>query len=171
MGCQQLRLVGVVVVLSVGLAGCGGSGKSSTSTTSAGWTTAAAGGAVLAVAKRGVVTIAVATVGDPGNPSVGVWQVFKTVGTSGAGVTLPPDNSTGIYDMAGPVVEHTDSLAPQPAGYHFLQDWRYYHGGVANAPAYQIAIYGFGYFPGRPASSTNIYPWMGLGVGVIGDLK
>ena len=33
----------------------------------------------------------------PGNPSVGVWQVFKTVGTSGAGVTLPPNNSTGIY--------------------------------------------------------------------------
>ena len=25
-----------------------------------------------------------ATVGDPGNPSVGVWQVFKTVGASGA---------------------------------------------------------------------------------------
>ena len=42
-----------------------------------------------------MLTIQTATVGDPGNPSVGVWQVFKTVGASGAGVTLPP--GTGIY--------------------------------------------------------------------------
>ena len=37
----------------------------------------------LPVAKRGVVTIQTAIVGDPGNPSVGVWQVFKTVGNLG----------------------------------------------------------------------------------------
>ena len=42
----------------------------------------------------------------------------------------------GAYDMGGNVVEHTDSIAPQPPGYSFLRDWRYYHGGVANAPAY-----------------------------------
>ena len=51
------------------------------------------------VAKRGVVTLSMAVVGDPGNPSVGVWQVFKTVGASGAGVTLPPTTaraSTGV---------------------------------------------------------------------------
>ena len=76
----------------------------------------------------------------------------------------------GAYDMAGNVVEHTDSIAPQPAGYNFIRDWRYYHGGVANAPAYQIAIYGFGYFPGDPQIG-RIYPWMGFRVGVIGDLK
>jgi formylglycine-generating enzyme required for sulfatase activity len=76
----------------------------------------------------------------------------------------------GAYDMAGPVVEHTDTIAPQPPGYHFIRDWRYYHGGVANAPAYQIAIYGFGYFPGDPQIG-RIYPWMGFRVGVIGDLK
>jgi formylglycine-generating enzyme required for sulfatase activity len=76
----------------------------------------------------------------------------------------------GAYDMAGNVVEHTDSIAPQPPGYHFVRDWRYYHGGVANAPAYQIAIYGFGYFPGDPQIG-RIYPWMGFRVGVIGDLK
>ena len=40
-------------------------------------------------------TIRMAKVGDPGNHSVGVWQVFKTFGTSGAGTTLPP--GTGIY--------------------------------------------------------------------------
>ena len=76
----------------------------------------------------------------------------------------------GAYDMGGNVVEHTDSLAPQPPGYHFLRDWRYYHGGVANAPAYQVAIYGFGYFPGDPQIG-RIYPWMGFRVGVIGDVK
>src|SRR5204863_9846613 len=59
--------------------------------------TTTSGSSVLPVAKRGVVTIQTATVGDPDNPSVGVWQVFKTLGTSGANVTLPPDNSTGIY--------------------------------------------------------------------------
>jgi formylglycine-generating enzyme required for sulfatase activity len=76
----------------------------------------------------------------------------------------------GAYDMGGNVVEHTDSLAPQPPGYNFVRDWRYYHGGVANAPAYQVAIYGFGYFPGDPQVG-RIYPWMGFRVGVIGDVK
>jgi formylglycine-generating enzyme required for sulfatase activity len=76
----------------------------------------------------------------------------------------------GAYDMGGNVVEHTDSLAPQPPGYNFVRDWRYYHGGVANAPAYQVAIYGFGYFPGDPQVG-RIYPWMGFRVAVIGDLK
>jgi formylglycine-generating enzyme required for sulfatase activity len=76
----------------------------------------------------------------------------------------------GAYDMGGNVVEHTDSLAPQPPGYHFVRDWRYYHGGVANAPAYQVAINAFGYFPGDPQVG-RIYPWMGFRVAVVGDLK
>jgi hypothetical protein len=75
----------------------------------------------------------------------------------------------GAYDMGGNVVEHTDSLAPQPPGYNFVRDWRYYHGGVANAPAYQVAIYGFGYFPGDPQLG-RMYPWMGFRVGVIGNV-
>src|SRR5947209_20288351 len=45
--------------------------------------------------KRGVVTIQMATVGDPGNPSVGVVQSFKIVGTPGPSVTLTA--GTGIY--------------------------------------------------------------------------
>jgi hypothetical protein len=75
----------------------------------------------------------------------------------------------GAYDMGGNVVEHTDSLAPQPPGYNFVRNWRYYHGGVANAPAYQVAIYGFGYFPGDPQLG-RMYPWMGFRVGVTGDV-
>jgi formylglycine-generating enzyme required for sulfatase activity len=73
----------------------------------------------------------------------------------------------GTYDMGGNVVEHTDSLAPQPPGYSFVRDWRYYHGGVANAPAYQVEISAFGYFPGDPQLG-RIYPWMGFRVGIIG---
>ena len=92
---------------------------------------------------------------------------MSNVSTVGQAKTPSP---WGAYDMGGNVVEHTDSLAPQPPGYHFIRDWRYYHGGVANAPAYQVAIYGFGYFPGDPQAG-RLYPWMGFRVAVIGDLK
>ena len=92
---------------------------------------------------------------------------MSNVSTVGQDKTPSP---WGAYDMGGNVVEHTDSVAPQPPGYRFIRDWRYYHGGVANAPAYQVAIYGFGYFPGDPQLG-RVYPWMGFRVGVIGDLK
>jgi hypothetical protein len=76
----------------------------------------------------------------------------------------------GTYDMGGNVVEVLDTLAPQPAGYNFLREWRYYHGGVANAPAYQVEISAFGYFPGDPAAAS-LYPWLGFRLGVIGDVN
>ena len=63
----------------------------------------------------------------------------------------------GTYDMGGNVVEVLDTLAPQPPGYNFMRDWRYYHGGVANAPAYQLGISAFGYNPGdsRPVGLSR----------------
>jgi formylglycine-generating enzyme required for sulfatase activity len=73
----------------------------------------------------------------------------------------------GTYDQGGNVVEILDTLAPQPPGYNFLRDWHYYHGGVANAPAYQLEISAFGYNSGDPAIE-RIYPWYGFRVGVIG---
>ena len=76
----------------------------------------------------------------------------------------------GTYDMGGNVVEVLDTLAPQPPGYNFLREWRYYHGGVANAPAYQVAISAFGYFPQDPAIA-RVYPWLGFRIAVIGDVK
>ena len=54
----------------------------------------------------------------------------------------------GTYDEAGNVVELLDNVAPQPPSYNFLRSWNYYHGGVANAPAYQLEISAFGYAPG-----------------------
>jgi hypothetical protein len=46
-----------------------------------------------AIAKRGVVTIQMAMVGDPGNPSVGVVQTFG----GPKGDFVDPPKNTGIY--------------------------------------------------------------------------
>jgi hypothetical protein len=75
----------------------------------------------------------------------------------------------GSYDMAGNVVELLDTVAPQPPGYNFLRNWNYYHGGVANAPGYQLEISAFGYAPGDFAVQ-RAYPWLGFRIGVIGNL-
>jgi hypothetical protein len=75
----------------------------------------------------------------------------------------------GTYDMAGNVVELIDTVAPQPPGYSFLRSWNYYHGGVANAPGYQLEISAFGYAPGDFAAQ-RAYPWLGFRLGVIGNL-
>jgi len=75
----------------------------------------------------------------------------------------------GTYDQGGNVVEILETLAPQPPGYNFLRNWRYYHGGVANAPAYQLEISAFGYAPGV-FGAQRLYPWIGFRVGVIGNL-
>ena len=88
------------------------------------------------------------------------------VSTVGQAKTTSP---WGTYDMGGNVVEVLDTIAPQPPGYNFLRDWRYYHGGVANAPAYQVEISAFGYNPGDP-QFERIYPWLGFRLGIIGDL-
>jgi hypothetical protein len=92
---------------------------------------------------------------------------MANVSTIGQAKTTSP---WGTYDQGGNVVEILDTLAPQPPGYRFLRNWHYYHGGVANAPAYQLGISAFGYFPGDTAFS-RAYPWLGFRVGVVGDLK
>jgi hypothetical protein len=67
------------------------------------------------------------------------------------------------------VVEILDTLAPQPADYDFLRNWHYYHGGVANAPAYPLEISAFGHAP-ADFGIQRIYPWLGFRIGVIGNL-
>ncbi len=49
-------------------------------------------------------------------------------------------------------------------------DSHYYHGGVANALAYQLEISAFGYAP-ADFGIKRIYPWLGFRVGVIGNLS
>jgi len=101
-------------------------------------------------------------------PDLNLQSVYMAnVSTVGQAKTPSP---WGTYDQGGNVVEVLDTVAPQPPGYKFVRDWRYYHGGVANAPAYQVEISAFGYFPGDPQLEA-IYPWFGFRLGVIGNLK
>jgi hypothetical protein len=86
-------------------------------------------------------------------------QYMANVSTVGQDETPSP---WGTYDQGGNVAEVLDTLAPQPPGYRFLHDWRYYHGGVANAPAYQMEISAFGYNAGTRPSSAAI-PGTGCG--------
>ena len=102
MRCQRMVLVGLLAALSVGLAACGSSSSSTTSSASESSgeseseSTADESESVLPVSKRGVVTIPMAVVGDPGNPSVGVVQTFS--GPKGDFVDPPkPPKETGIY--------------------------------------------------------------------------
>jgi hypothetical protein len=92
---------------------------------------------------------------------------MANVSTVGQTKTTSP---WGTYDQGGNVVEILDTLAPQPPGYNFLRNWHYYHGGVANAPAYQLGISAFGYFPGDTTFS-RAYPWLGFRVSIIGNLQ
>jgi formylglycine-generating enzyme required for sulfatase activity len=108
----------------------------------------------------------------PLNFPVPPWFDYKktyqaNVSTVGQAKTPSP---WGTYDMGGNVVEVLDTVAPQPPGYNFLRDWRYYHGGVANAPAYQLEISAFGYNPGD-SFPQRFYPWVGFRLGVIGETK
>jgi formylglycine-generating enzyme required for sulfatase activity len=101
-----------------------------------------------------------------GNPD---FQSAYMANVSTVGQTKTP-SPWGTYDMGGNVVEVLDSLAPQPPGYHFFRDWRYYHGGIANAPAYQLGISAFGYNPGD-SLPQSLYPWVGFRLGVVGEVK
>ncbi|GAA4360589.1 hypothetical protein GCM10023145_36030 [Angustibacter luteus] len=90
---------------------------------------------------------------------------MANVSTVGQAKTPSP---WGTYDQGGNVVEVLDSVVPQPEGYNFVRDWHYYHGGVANAPAYQVEISAFGPAPGDWLF-TRYYPWLGFRLGVVGD--
>ena len=68
------------------------------------------------------------------------------------------------------MVEVLDTLAPLPPGYNLARERRCYHGGVANAPAYQVEISAFGYFPQDPCVA-RFYPWLGFRLGVLGDVE
>ena len=46
--------------------------------------------------------------------------------------------------------------------------WRRLHGGIANAPAYQLWLSAVGLQPQDNSFFTKTYPWLGLRIGVIG---
>ncbi len=97
---QRLALIGAAAAFSLVAAGCTASGSSGAKPSASTTGSTGSGSAVASVARGGVVTIPMAIVGDPGNPSVGVIQTFG--GPKGQFVD-PPENkgNTGIYKTCG----------------------------------------------------------------------
>ncbi len=98
----------------------------------------------------------------PPGVSMEAWQ--GNVATVGQAGTRSP---WGTLDQGGNVVEWQDTLVPAPAGYAEQRPWRRMHGGVANAPAYQMLISAFGFQPQDQYNLDTIYPWFGFRVAYI----
>jgi formylglycine-generating enzyme required for sulfatase activity len=91
-----------------------------------------------------------------------------SVGTVGQAGTLGP---WGTLDQGGNAVEWTDTITPPPAGKKGARVWRRLHGGVPNAPAYQLWLSAIGLQPQDNKFYNAIYPWLGFRIGVIGNPK
>jgi formylglycine-generating enzyme required for sulfatase activity len=91
-----------------------------------------------------------------------------SLGTVGQAGTLGP---WGTLDQGGNAVEWTDTITPPPFGVKGKRVWRRLHGGIANAPAYQLWLSAVGLNPQDNAFFTATYPWLGIRIGVRGNLK
>jgi hypothetical protein len=91
-----------------------------------------------------------------------------SVGTVGQSKTFGP---WGTLDQGGNAVEWTDTITPPPAGKKGARVWRRLHGGVPNAPAYQLWLSAIGLQPQDNKFYDAVYPWLGFRVGVVGNLK
>jgi hypothetical protein len=74
-------------------------------------------------------------------------------------------------DQGGNAVEWTDTITAPPAGSGGGRVWRRAHGGIANAPAYQLWLSAVGLQPQRNPFFETTYPWLGFRIGTIGKLK
>jgi hypothetical protein len=77
----------------------------------------------------------------------------------------------GTLDQGGNAVEWTDTITPPPSGRSDGRVWRRLHGGIANAPAYQLWLSAVGLQPQNNPFYDLTYPWLGFRVGVIGSLS
>ena len=89
---------------------------------------------------------------------------LNTVGQAG---TYSP---WGTLEQGGNAVEWTDTITPPPFGAKGHRVWRRLHGGVPNAPVYQLWLSAIGLQPQKNTFFTATYPWLGFRIGVIGDL-
>lgn len=109
---------------------------------------------------------ACATVNPFGIDPSGYAKAFQgSLGTVGHALTVSP---WGTLDQGGNAVEWTDTITPPPFGVKGARVWRRLHGGIANAPDYQLWLSAVGLQPQDNAFYTATYPWLGLRVGVIG---
>jgi len=91
----------------------------------------------------------------------------SSLGTVGQAGTLSP---WGTLDQGGNAVEWTDTITAPPFGVRGKRVWRRLHGGISNAPAYQLWLSAVGLQPQDNTFFTATYPWLGLRIGVVGDL-
>lgn len=90
---------------------------------------------------------------------------------SSVGGTRSP-SPWGTLDQGGNAVEWTDTITPPPFGLEGKgRVWRRLHGGVSNAPAFQMWPSAVGLQPQDNFFYAKTYPWLGIRVGVIGKLK
>jgi formylglycine-generating enzyme required for sulfatase activity len=95
-------------------------------------------------------------------------ELFRgSVGSVGQANTRSP---WGTLDQAGNAVEWTDTITPGPTGGEG-RVWRRLHGGVPNAPAYQLWLSAVGLQPQDNAFFDQVYPWLGFRLGAIGNPK
>lgn len=112
---------------------------------------------------------ACATVNPFGIPPQGYEKAFAgSLSTVGQARTTSP---WGTLDQGGNVVEWTDTITASPTGKSDGRVWRRLHGGIANAPAYQLWLSAVGLQPEDNAAFTATYPWLGFRIGVLGNLK
>lgn len=91
-----------------------------------------------------------------------------SLGTVGQAGTPGP---WGTLDQGGNVVEWTDTITAPPFGAKGKRVWRRLHGGIANAPVYQLWLSAVGLQPQDNTFFTATYPWLGIRVGIVGNLK
>jgi hypothetical protein len=87
---------------------------------------------------------------------------LNTVGQAG---TFSP---WGTLEQGGNAVEWTDTITPPPFGVKGHRVWRRLHGGVPNAPVYQLWLSAIGPQPQKNTFFVATYPWLGFRIGVIG---
>lgn len=90
-----------------------------------------------------------------------------SLGTAGQARTTSP---WGTLDQGGNAVEWTDTITAAPSGRDFGRVWRRLHGGISNAPAFQMWPSAVGLQPQDNVFYSHTYPWLGIRIGVIGDL-
>ncbi len=88
--------------------------------------------------------------------------------TVGQAATTSP---WGTLDQGGNAVEWTDTITPPPFGVKGRRVWRRLHGGISNAPVYQLWLSAVGLQPQDNTFYTATYPWLGIRIGVLGNLK
>ncbi len=76
----------------------------------------------------------------------------------------------GTLEQGGNAVEWTDTITPPPSGRSNGRVWRRLHGGIANAPAYQLWLSAVGLQPQDNRFYNLTYPWLGFRIGVLGNL-